>query len=228
MCGVSWNSSKRVWIQSDFSHQSTSTSMKTWYSQGNLEPYGKSSWTSKSPQDSEWNTRLFNQEVCLITLKQVFILKQAWDLGHSEAVLQNLHLGTPLLEQKNAKKVYGIKNNCACTAGANPGPKEMKTTKNSTAISEAPITKEKWVAKAKAEYCACLPALNTAEGCTNHRSHSAPTPGCTPLLPSLHIKNGKGGCRGSCEQRNKLLVSLPPAASAGAPGKRCLKFLSGL
>ena len=35
-----------------------------------------------------------------------------WDPGPFAAVLQCLHLDTPLLEQQNTKKPYGTKNNC--------------------------------------------------------------------------------------------------------------------
>ena len=35
-----------------------------------------------------------------------------WDLGPFAAVLQCFHLGTPLLQQQNTKKLSGTKNNC--------------------------------------------------------------------------------------------------------------------
>ena len=38
-----------------------------------------------------------------------------WDLGCFTAVLQCLHLDTPLLQQQNTKKLYGPKNNCVHT-----------------------------------------------------------------------------------------------------------------
>lgn len=43
----------------------------------------------------------------------MLIVRQAWELGPFEAVLQNLHPGTPLPEQQNTKKLHGAKNNCA-------------------------------------------------------------------------------------------------------------------
>lgn len=96
----------------------------------------------------------------------MLIVRQAWDLRPFEAVLQNFPPGTPLPEQQNTKKLHGAKNNCTCTAGANSEPKDVKTTitKNSAAISEEPVTKEKWVAKA--EYCACLHSTTQRGGQT--------------------------------------------------------------
>ena len=45
----------------------------------------------------------------------VDIIETGWDLDS----LQCLHLGKYLLQQQNAKKSHGIKDNYACTAGAN-------------------------------------------------------------------------------------------------------------
>ena len=54
-----------------------------------------------------------------------------WDLGPFAAVLQCLHLDTPLLGQQNTKKLYGTKNNCmyAQLFVANSGPQRYKETK---------------------------------------------------------------------------------------------------
>ena len=60
-------------------------------------------------------------------------MRHAWDLGPFAAVLQCLHLDTPLLKQQNAKKLYGTKNNAQL--GQNYGLKTQQP-KNSTAISE--------------------------------------------------------------------------------------------
>ena len=204
--GVSWNSSKRVWTQSDFSNQSISTSMKTWYCQGNLEPYGKPYWMSKLSQDLEWNTRLFNQEVFLITLKQMLIVRRAWDLGPFEAVMQNLHLGIQLGKfwTKRHKGNNTKKLNCHFCSANN---------------------KRKAGGKSRV---LCKPA------CFQHRRGVGkppkpllcPTPGCTPTLPSLHIKNGTGGCRGSCKQRNKLLVFTASCSQHRSPSKALPEILA--
>ena len=45
-------------------------------------------------------------------------------------MLQCLHLDTPLFQQQNTKKLYGTENNCACAAGANSGPKDIKRPTN--------------------------------------------------------------------------------------------------
>ena len=39
-------------------------------------------------------------------------MTQVWDLGPVAAVLQCLHLDTPLLQEQNAKKPDGTENNC--------------------------------------------------------------------------------------------------------------------
>ena len=39
-------------------------------------------------------------------------LRQCWDLGSFAAILQSLHLDTPLFQLQNTKKLYGTKNYC--------------------------------------------------------------------------------------------------------------------
>lgn len=102
--------------------------------------------------------------------------------------------------------MYGIKNNCACTAGGKSWTKEMKTTKNSTAISER--QQREWVAKAKSRPVhACL---HSAHLRVHKPQLLCPTPGCHPSSPSLH-KDLEKGCRGSCEQGTsyRLLLLQP-------------------
>ena len=73
-----------------------------------------------------------------------------------------------LLEQQNAKKLYGPKTNCA--AGVNSGQKIQKDQKKKpTSTSEAPV--------AKAGHCACR--------AYHHLRRSKPPQ--PPLLPNLSI-----------------------------------------
>ena len=53
-------------------------------------------------------------------------MRQAWDLRPFAAVLQSLHLDTPLLELQNTKKLYATKINCVQAVGENSGPKDTK------------------------------------------------------------------------------------------------------
>ena len=60
-------------------------------------------------------------------------MRQAWDLGPFAALLQSLHLDTPLLELQNTKKLYGTKNNCVHAQwGQILDPKDTKGKKNKT------------------------------------------------------------------------------------------------
>ena len=53
-----------------------------------------------------------------------------WDLQPFAAVLQCLHLDTPLLEQQNTKKLYGTKNKCVhAQLGQILDPKDTETKK---------------------------------------------------------------------------------------------------
>ena len=82
------------------------------------------------------------------------LLEQSWDRLGPETLC--LHLDTPLLQQQNAKKLYGTENNCACTLGANSGPKRYKETvkrKLNCHFWGAWIKNK--VSKAKAECYAC-------------------------------------------------------------------------
>ena len=56
---------------------------------------------------------------------------EGWGLGPFAAMLQSLHLDTPLLEQQNTKKLYGTTNNCmhAQWGFSNSGPKRYKRDK---------------------------------------------------------------------------------------------------
>ena len=58
-------------------------------------------------------------------------------LGPFAAMLQSLHLDTPLLEQQNTKKLYGTTNNCMHAQwGQILAPKETKKKKNPAALKE--------------------------------------------------------------------------------------------
>ena len=64
-----------------------------------------------------------------------------WDLGLFAAVLQCLHLDTPLLEQQNTKKLDGTKNNCMHMQLGQILDKRYKDQKNPTATFEEPRAK---------------------------------------------------------------------------------------
>ena len=53
----------------------------------------------------------------------------SWELGPFAAVLQCLHLDTPLLKQQNIKKLHGIKNHCMHTQLGQLLDKRHKETK---------------------------------------------------------------------------------------------------
>ena len=59
---------------------------------------------------------------------QSLVMRWARNRGPFAALLQSLHLDTPLLELQNAKKLHGTKNNYMHAAvGINFGPKDTKT-----------------------------------------------------------------------------------------------------
>ena len=98
-----------------------------------------------------------------------------WDLGPWAAVLQCLHLDTPLLEQ-NTKKLNGTKNNgMHIQLGQTLDPKDTRRPKNPTATFEEP--------GAKAGYCSCPLHTPPLKGWAKHLSHpSSLTPGHIPTL----------------------------------------------
>ena len=80
-----------------------------------------------------------------------------WDLGPFAAVLQCLHLDTPLLKQQNTKRLYGTKTNCVhAQLGQILDPKDSKRPKTPTATFEEPGAKTGcWEQKQGTAYAPC-------------------------------------------------------------------------
>ena len=80
-----------------------------------------------------------------------------WDLGPFAAGLLCLHLDTPLLEQQDTKKLYGIKNNCRqVQLGQILHPKDTKRPKIPTASFEEPEEQERcWEQKQGTVHAPC-------------------------------------------------------------------------
>ena len=74
---------------------------------------------------------------------QSLVMRWARNRGPFPAVLQSLHLDTPLLELQNAKKLHGTKNNYMHAAvGINFGPKDTKTKKKNKTTKPVAISQE--------------------------------------------------------------------------------------
>ena len=116
------------------------------------------------------------------------------------AVLQCLHLDTPLLEQPNTKKPYGAKNNCMhVQLGQIVDERYKETKKTPTATFEGP--------GAKPGYCACPLHTTLPKGWAKHLSHpSSPTPGHTPTLTPYK----EPACPSSRSNQGNLLLVFAP------------------
>ena len=133
--------------------------------------------------------------------------------GPLAAVLQSLHLDTPLLRLQNAKTPYGTKNNYMRAAiGINFGPKDTKT-KKKTQQNQLPFLKSwehKTVLGAKAMHWACTPALSTTDGWAKHLTHASNlTPGRTSTLPPYKDRSPPTG---RAHKQGNLLCVLTPSS----------------
>ena len=132
------------------------------------------------------------------------------------AVLQSLHLDTPLLELQNTKKLCGTKNNSMHAAvGIHFGPKIQRPKNKKIKIPTKPVAisedlEHKTVLGAKAMHWACTPALSTIEGWAKHLSHASNlAPGHASILPcmksALHAL-------GAAHKQGRLLCVLTPSS----------------
>ena len=113
---------------------------------------------------------------------------------------------------------------CACTVGANSGQKDTKRPKTQVPLLKSPERKQRVASKSRV--LSMPPAQHTTRGVGKTPKPPPAPPLDTPLL-SLPRRNRlatppQGASKGTC-----YLFSLP-AATAGAPVKTCLNFLSGL
>ena len=140
----------------------------------------------------------------------------------SAAMLQCLHLDTPLLELQNTEKLYGTKNNCVhAQLGQILDPKDTKGQK--TQLPFLKSQEQKLGVRTTAEYYACPPTLNTTKGWAHHLSHhSGPTPGHTlTLTPYREWARPSLGS----EQGNLLLVFASSCSRHRSPNKALPEFL---
>ena len=101
--------------------------------------------------------------------------ERGWDLGPFAAALQCLS-NKPLLEQQNAKKLYGTKNNCMhAQLGQNYGKKIQRDQKNPNCHFWRAWSKNR-VLGAKAGYWACPLHSTPPEGWAKHLSHLSSQP----------------------------------------------------
>ena len=86
-----------------------------------------------------------------------------WDLGPFAAVLQCLHLDTPLFQQQNTKKLHGTKNNCVDVQLGQILDKRYKETKKAQ-LSLLRSLEQKQGVTSKSRVLSMPPALNTTRG----------------------------------------------------------------
>ena len=148
-----------------------------------------------------------------------------WGLGPSAALLQCLQLNSPLHELQNRKKL-GLKITvCLCSWGKLWSKDTKRPKKPNCHFWRARSKNRELVAKAG--YCACPLHTTPPKGWTNDPSHpSGQTPGYIPTLIPYKEQAcphfGKWASKGTC------YLFLPPPATARAPVKPCLNFVSGL
>ena len=127
--------------------------------------------------------------------------------------------------QRNYK---GLKKKLqACTAGANYEQQDTKRQKKKKK-TQLPLLKsreQKHGVGSKSRVLRMTPHSTQPKGWAKHLSHPfGPTPGHTPALPP-HKEPARPPLG---EQAGNCYLFLFPPATAGAPVKPCLNFLSGL
>ena len=156
---------------------------------------------------------LFIEKYCVKSYCWDSMLRQVWDLGPFAAVVQCLELDTTLHKQQTTKKLYGTKNNCACTVRTNFGQRYKDSKIPYYHFQES---------GAKAGYRAYPLHSTPPEGWAKHLSHpSSQPPGHTPIL--TRYEKQAQPLWGTSKQ-NMLFAPAPPCCSEG-PNKALPEFV---